>query len=139
MCHCHDQGEPLAREPRRTWARPLRASDADRERVAEVLRRSAGEGRLDAEELERRLEAAYGATYVHEADAQLHDLPAPEPHPVAWRATGATGVPVFVVALALIAILAASTGMWWLWLLAWPAARMLQPAGHDRRPPVRGH
>ena len=36
----------------------LRASDADRERVAERLRHAAGEGRmLDPEELEERLEA----------------------------------------------------------------------------------
>ena len=39
----------------------LRISDADRHRVAELLREAAGEGRLDIEELDERLEAAYVA------------------------------------------------------------------------------
>jgi hypothetical protein len=38
----------------------LRVSDAERHQVAEVLRHAAGEGRLDIEELEQRLEAAFG-------------------------------------------------------------------------------
>jgi hypothetical protein len=39
----------------------LRASDADRDRVAERLRAAAGEGRLTADELEERLERAFSA------------------------------------------------------------------------------
>jgi hypothetical protein len=39
----------------------LRASDADREAVVERLRVAAIEGRLDAEELEARVSAAYAA------------------------------------------------------------------------------
>jgi hypothetical protein len=39
----------------------LRASDADREQVAEVLRDALAEGRLDMEEFEERLEATYKA------------------------------------------------------------------------------
>ncbi|GAA2007247.1 DUF1707 SHOCT-like domain-containing protein [Nocardioides kribbensis] len=35
----------------------LRISDAERHQVAEHLRRAAGEGRLDLEELDERLEA----------------------------------------------------------------------------------
>jgi hypothetical protein len=35
----------------------MRISDADRHQVSEVLREAAGEGRLDWEELEQRLEA----------------------------------------------------------------------------------
>ena len=37
----------------------MRISDVDRHRVAEVLREAAGEGRLDMDELEERLEATY--------------------------------------------------------------------------------
>ena len=39
----------------------LRASDADRERVAEVLRDALAEGRLDMSEFEDRLDATYKA------------------------------------------------------------------------------
>jgi hypothetical protein len=40
----------------------LRASDADRERTAEVLRRAAGEGMLTVDELEDRLQTVYATT-----------------------------------------------------------------------------
>lgn len=53
----------------------LRASDEDRERVAERLRRATAEGRLLASELEERLEATFAArTYGH-LDAVVDDLP----------------------------------------------------------------
>lgn len=53
----------------------LRASDADRDQIAERLRKAAGEGRLLAEELEERLEAAFGARTYGELDAVVADLP----------------------------------------------------------------
>jgi Domain of unknown function (DUF1707)/Cell wall-active antibiotics response 4TMS YvqF len=55
--------------------RGLRASDAERHRVAEVLRVAAGEGRLSLEELEERLEAAYAAKTHAELGALIADLP----------------------------------------------------------------
>jgi hypothetical protein len=58
-----------------------RASDAEREAAAERLRVAAGDGRLDPDELEERLEAAYGARTVGELDALIGDLPAPEHGP----------------------------------------------------------
>ncbi|MBA2631250.1 MAG: DUF1707 domain-containing protein, partial [Thermoleophilaceae bacterium] len=39
----------------------IRVADADRERVAEQLRAAAGDGRLTPDELEDRLDAAFGA------------------------------------------------------------------------------
>ena len=43
----------------------LRISDADRHQVAEILREAAGEGRIDLDELDERLEATYAAkTYA---------------------------------------------------------------------------
>jgi len=50
----------------------LRASDADRERTADILRRAAGEGRLTMEELEERLQITY-ETRTH---AELEKLTA---------------------------------------------------------------
>jgi hypothetical protein len=53
----------------------LRISDADRHKVAEVLREAAGEGRIDFEELDQRLEATYAArTYADLVPITL-DLP----------------------------------------------------------------
>jgi hypothetical protein len=53
----------------------LRASDADREQIAERLRRAAGEGRILAEELEERLEAVFSSRTYGELDAVVADLP----------------------------------------------------------------
>ncbi len=53
----------------------LRASDADRDQVAERLRKATGEGRLLAEELEERLEATFKARTYGELDAVVADLP----------------------------------------------------------------
>lgn len=57
----------------------LRAADADREHVAERLRRAAGEGRILAEELEERLEAVFAARTYGELDAVVADLPGSTP------------------------------------------------------------
>ncbi|MFH0518830.1 DUF1707 domain-containing protein [Streptomyces sp. M41] len=53
----------------------LRASDADRERVAEVLRDALAEGRLDMEEFEERLDATYQARTYGELAPITRDLP----------------------------------------------------------------
>jgi hypothetical protein len=53
----------------------LRISDADRHRVSELLRRAAGEGRLDMEELDERLEAAYRAKTYADLVPLTADLP----------------------------------------------------------------
>ncbi|MGW1954224.1 DUF1707 SHOCT-like domain-containing protein [Streptomyces sp. NPDC001920] len=56
----------------------LRASDADRERVAEVLRDALAEGRLDMEEFEERLDATYRARTYGELAPITRDLPVGE-------------------------------------------------------------
>ena len=62
----------------------LRISDEDRHKVAEVLRTAAGEGRIDLEELDERLEAAYAAKTYGELVPLTIDLPnaAVAHHPV---------------------------------------------------------
>ena len=65
----------------------MRASDADRERVANVLREAAGDGRLTMDELDERLDAVYAAKTYAELEPITHDLPgagtsrAPAPAP----------------------------------------------------------
>lgn len=68
----------------------LRASDADREQVAERLRQATAEGRLVAEELEERLEAVFAARTYGELDAIVADLPGA---PVRRRERPANGRP----------------------------------------------
>jgi uncharacterized protein DUF1707 len=53
----------------------FRISDADRHRVAELLREAAGEGRLDLEELDQRLEATYAAKVYADLVPIVADLP----------------------------------------------------------------
>jgi hypothetical protein len=55
--------------------RTLRASDADRDRVAEQLRQAAGDGRLSITELQERLDALYAAKTYGELEPVVADLP----------------------------------------------------------------
>jgi hypothetical protein len=63
------------------WARitgpdpNLRAADTDRERVAERLRKSHAEGRLDIDELQERLERCFGSKTLGELRELVSDLP----------------------------------------------------------------
>lgn len=54
----------------------MRASDAERERVAEILREAVAEGRLEMEEFEQRLDSAYKARTHGELEPLVRDLPA---------------------------------------------------------------
>nr|WP_245700718.1 DUF1707 domain-containing protein [Streptomyces roseifaciens] len=53
----------------------LRASDADRDRTAEVLRDALGDGRITAEEHAERLGIVYRARTLGELEAPVRDLP----------------------------------------------------------------
>ncbi|WP_280718657.1 DUF1707 domain-containing protein [Kitasatospora sp. MAP5-34] len=57
----------------------LRASDADRERIAELLRDAYAEGRLTMEEHSERIEAAYQARTLGELAPLTRDLPTHRP------------------------------------------------------------
>jgi hypothetical protein len=52
----------------------MRISDADRNKVAEILREAAGDGRIDLTELDERLEATYAAKTYGELVPITHDL-----------------------------------------------------------------
>lgn len=53
----------------------LRASDADRDRIADILREALAEGRLSADEHAERVEGVLAAKTVGELDAFIQDLP----------------------------------------------------------------
>ncbi|MGA2927338.1 MAG: DUF1707 domain-containing protein [Solirubrobacteraceae bacterium] len=53
----------------------VRAGDADREAIADILRRQHTEGRLDADEFQERIDRCYRAKSLGELDGLLADLP----------------------------------------------------------------
>jgi Domain of unknown function (DUF1707)/Domain of unknown function (DUF4190) len=69
----------------RPSAQDLRASDAEREATVERLRVAATEGRLDADELDERLTAAYAARWRSELDALTADVTPPPRSPAPAR------------------------------------------------------
>src|SRR5579884_680193 len=103
----------------------LRASDADRDSVAERLREAAGEGRLRTEELEQRIERALSARTYGQLQQLVEDLPG-RSLMVRSRGERLARLPrqLAVVAVALLAValvLALVAGVlasWWLWLAA---------------------
>ncbi|MFF7264746.1 DUF1707 domain-containing protein [Streptomyces sp. NPDC008159] len=60
----------------RVAAAELRASDADRDRITDILRDALAEGRLTAEEHAERVEGVLAAKTVGELDVFIRDLPA---------------------------------------------------------------
>jgi pilus assembly protein TadC len=120
----------------------LRASDADRESVAERLREATAEGRLLAEELEQRLASALRARTYGELDAVVADLPAthrtarpaiPLLKPAVALAIVLATVAVLAVAAIVITSLLAAWGLWM--LIAWWAFG--RRWGHPRRHMLR--
>ncbi|WP_232534006.1 DUF1707 domain-containing protein [Plantactinospora sp. KBS50] len=74
----------------------MRASDADREAVAEQLRSALNEGRLDLPEYDERLQRTYAARTYGDLDGLLTDLPGtvpPEHSQVARRGSGDSPAP----------------------------------------------
>jgi hypothetical protein len=70
-------------------ASALRASDADRDRIADILRDALAEGRLSADEHAERVEGVLSAKTVGELEVFIQDLPAAHGH----RATAASYSP----------------------------------------------
>jgi hypothetical protein len=112
----------------------LRASDEDRERVAERLRNAAAEGRLLAHELEDRLATALRAQTYGELDSVVDDLPgdrvsrASTPRSHARELAMRHPIPAIVLAITVgiiavaivAAIVVAAFVLWGFWLLlAW--------------------
>ena len=108
----------------------LRASDADRDAVAERLRAATVEGRLDAGELEQRLHVALRARTYGELQQLLDDLPiTPGPWSGGRRGRARSTTAALVLAVRLLAFLVAVTvvialmvlaAAWWLiWLVMW--------------------
>ena len=100
----------------------LRAADADRERIAERLRKSHAEGRLDLTEFQQRVERCYEAKTIGELEQLVTDLPRPdhrdERRALTWFAAPRFGLgPLAGILIALIVISAAiGHHVFWIWL-----------------------
>ena len=94
----------------------LRASDAEREHVADALRRHHADGRLQFDEFEERLERCYQARTADQLDRLLDDLPHGDRgvslRGAGWAAGRRGRPPLPVLALAAVA------GLWLLGALA---------------------
>jgi hypothetical protein len=148
--------DPNRQERQLAMRGSLRASDADREQVAEHLRRAAAEGRLRTDELEQRLGAAFSALTYGELDPLIADLPRTPDRRQANRAPTAVVIAgyaavIAVVILAVMAVVLIATSLFALWavwiIFGWAflggrrrrlaRARQHQSAywaGHGRRP-----
>ena len=123
--------------------RAMRASDQDRTEAVMALTDHVTDGRLDSDEFEARVSAAYAATYLHELDPLFVDLPYAARRPVVPAPAGATGrrgrgsrfgggrvafAPIVVLA-AVVAVAILTGHVWLLIPVAWFAIM----APHRRR------
>jgi Domain of unknown function (DUF1707) len=119
--------------------RSIRASDAERDAVAGVLKDHAVAGRLTTEELAERSGRAYGARTRGELDALVADLPyAGQDKPAPARVVLlllAEGALCLLVGLIIVTIAI-------LWAVAWTGARLAAAAARSlnsgRAPALRG-
>jgi Domain of unknown function (DUF1707) len=133
----------------------LRASDADRDAVIDRLREAAGEGRLEPDELEERVDRALRARTYGDLGALLADLPGNgrvllrragwRTNPVARSAVLGAGVllalTLAVALVALVAVLLLAAAAWWIalvlfWLVCSGSRRRPVP-GSAGRPSLR--
>ncbi|MER5883424.1 DUF1707 domain-containing protein [Streptomyces sp. NPDC001941] len=111
------QPQPPAPADRKGFADPadtMRASDADRDRVADILRDALAEGRLDAEEHAERIDGVYRAKTLGELEPLVRDLPAAGSAPRPARAYDPAGEPGSGPGENLVAVFSSSTrrGRW---------------------------
>jgi hypothetical protein len=128
----------------------LRASDQDRERVADRLRHAAAEGRILAEELEDRIGSVFAARTYGQLDALVADLPAPierRHHALPLWARASFAVALALAALVVLALAAVIiiglASAWLMWIVLMWAVWGRGRHGHHgpprrdlRRPPM---
>jgi Domain of unknown function (DUF1707) len=128
----------------------LRASDADRDRIAALLREHYAAGRLDADEFSERLAAAYAARTMGELDELMTDLPAIDLYLLPDRSVTPSAGPsvevdhqpvdhvmartaAILTAVALTAVSGVVYGIWWIpwWFIILIVAFRMARRQHD--------
>jgi hypothetical protein len=128
MCHARHHHYREARQPAEDALRQdpgLRASDEERESTVTLLREHGAAGRLDVDELEQRVGAAYEARTRGDLATLLDDLPgtrsvvaAPRAHRPARRHEWGTFAWVSVLLIAIWAV--SGAGYFWpAWVMVW--------------------
>src|SRR4051794_7461137 len=115
--HHRDRSDVMPATPIK--ADDVRASDAEREEIITALRTHAGDGRLDVEELDQRIGAAYGAKTRRELVALTNDLPRAPRAPRDERRAFADHLRSYLSVMALLVVIWAFTGMGYFWPI-WP-------------------
>jgi Domain of unknown function (DUF1707) len=87
-------------------AHPVLASDLERDQTLQTISHAVGEGRLNFDEAERRIEAVLHSRHRHELAGLVGDLPQPALSEPGNR-RGSSLLPLGLLALAAITILAA--------------------------------
>jgi Flp pilus assembly protein TadB len=98
----------------------IRASDADRDATADLLRRHHAEGRIDPEEFQERIDHCYKAKTVGELDELVTDLPREHDRRSARRFYRRWPIPLVPVLIAVFVISVATwhhAGFGLLWLI----------------------
>ncbi|MFD0267001.1 DUF1707 domain-containing protein [Streptomyces sp. NPDC127106] len=99
----------------------LRASDADRDRIAQILSNALAEGRLTPDEHSERLDSLYALKTVAELDVLVRDLPAPGgaaassayvPGPAGHAPTGPAALPGNAETVVAVCSSSARKGRW---------------------------
>ncbi len=124
MCHARRHHPDAVRRPAAPQDPGLRASDADREDAVTRLREHAAAGRLDVEELEQRIGAAYAARTHGELAVLQRDLPraAPQAYRRPARRADRHEWTVFLQVNALLVAIWAFAGagyFWPAWVIVW--------------------
>jgi hypothetical protein len=100
----------------------LRAADVDREQVADRLRTSHAEGRLDMDEFQQRLERCYEAKTLGELGELVSDLPRhdvqAEHRSIGWLRPWRWRLAPLVPMMIAVIVVSAAIGhhMFWLWI-----------------------
>jgi hypothetical protein len=123
MCHARRHHHHPAPGPATPQDPGLRASDAEREETVARLREHAAAGRLEVEELEQRIGAAYAARTHGELAVLQRDLPrAQRSRPRPARRAPAHDWTVFLQVNALLVAIWAFSGagyFWPAWVIVW--------------------
>ena len=121
MCHYRTQRFPRSSVAGAVRADDptMRASDAERERVVEALRKHAAAGRLSVGELEERSASAYAARTLGALAPLLADLPEPAPRGRERGRAGPRAIGQLALLAAVLIVIWAATGFGYFWPL-WP-------------------
>ncbi|MFD3697292.1 DUF1707 domain-containing protein [Streptomyces sp. NPDC058646] len=103
----------LEKHPAAPAPAELRASDADRDRIAEILADALAEGRLDADEHSERLDSLYAVKTVGELEVLVRDLPVPgTDHTPAAHPVPAAAAPAATETVVAVCSSSARRGRW---------------------------